>query len=43
MDMKYSLFILKIEEMKDGNILEKANAENRIIITNDKGFGEMIF
>lgn len=29
--------------MKDLQILEKANLENRIIITNDKDFGELIF
>jgi predicted nuclease of predicted toxin-antitoxin system len=29
--------------MADLQILEKANLENRIIITNDKDFGELIF
>ncbi len=29
--------------MKDLEILEKANIENRMIITNDKDFGELIY
>ena len=29
--------------MDDDSILEKANKENRILITNDKDFGEKIF
>jgi len=38
----YSVFAQN-RGMKDENIIEKANAENWIVITNDKGFGEMIF
>lgn len=29
--------------LDDDSILEKANIENRILITNDKDFGELIF
>lgn len=29
--------------LDDDSILEKANSENRILITNDKDFGELIF
>lgn len=29
--------------LDDDSILEKANTENRILITNDKDFGELIF
>ena len=29
--------------MDDAGVLEKAHAENRILITNDKDFGEMVY
>jgi len=29
--------------MADDDVLAKAHAENRILITNDKDFGEMVF
>lgn len=41
----YDLFSVPLQGrgMKDLQILEKANLENRIIVTNDKDFGELIF
>ena len=43
--LSYDLFSVPLQGrgMKDLQILEKANLENRIIITNDKDFGELIF
>ncbi len=29
--------------MKDDDVIEKAFAENRILVTNDKGFGEKVY
>jgi predicted nuclease of predicted toxin-antitoxin system len=29
--------------IKNGNVLEKANREGRILVTNDKDFGELIY
>ena len=44
-DNGYEVYSVYVQNrgMKDEDILEKANIENWIIITNDKGFGEMIF
>ena len=33
----------KARGLDDGSIIEKANRENYILITNDKDFGELIF
>lgn len=33
----------KTKEQMDDSILKKANTEKRILITNDKDFGELIF
>jgi predicted nuclease of predicted toxin-antitoxin system len=44
-ELGYKVFCVYTEsrELDDDSILEKANNENYILITNDKDFGEMVF
>lgn len=45
LDCKHTVFSVYAEArgMEDGNIIQKAFAENWILITNDKDFGEKIY
>ena len=45
LDRKHTVFSVYDEArgMEDGDIIQKAFVENRILITNDKDFGEKIY